>query len=724
MRELSLKNYKTKILVMFFFTISVTSIVFALFLSVFTNVSKQTPEEQSYCVGIANPAAVYCKFLGYDYEIVKTEQGDIGYCVFPDGSKCEEWSFYAGKCGVKYSYCNINGYETMTLSDGRDLFSREYTACVMPDKASIPASELMSLSEKMSQCAIKTPRVSEREQIVKASPVGSLPASFSWRNYYGYDWTTPVKNQGSCGSCWAFSAVGVVESSFKLYWYGNPDRNPDLSEENLVSDCLPGNSCCGGYHVSALEYIRGNGITEESCFPYVDSDCSCPYDICRCTYRSEGSCSNAKCSDNMCENNPWRWQIEGYGKVPSDSTSIKNYLFKYGPLSAAMGVGSSAGSYWDGDIYRCTDDAKVNHAVVIVGYDDTGGYWIVRNSWGPYWNGDGHFKVGYGECSIEKYVYYAYGPFRSQTAYLVVRGSDNKIYWRSHMILWNNWHKIDIGSASEGVAAAYCDPYLYFVVRGFSPENSLWFSYIDVHSGNFSGWTRIPGSTPSKPALAIDPNNCEDLYLVVRGMDNGIWLNIFEGYHLKRKWLGWRRLPGTTPDSPAIAILFNEVSEMELHIVVRGFSPENSIYHGVYNIDTGAFSGWRMISGSTPSSPALATIYDSNIEDRLLLAVRGMDNRIYLRNWLREGSWGEWLDWLRIPTGTTLDAPAITVAGDVAHIVVRGSSVPSEMYHCTKNLRTGTLSSWIKLSGSTLSSPTLTTETQDLIMREGSIDNT
>jgi subtilisin-like proprotein convertase family protein len=78
-----------------------------------------------------------------------------------------------------------------------------------------------------------------------------------------------------------------------------------------------------------------------------------------------------------------------------------------GPLAAAIGVQSDVGGYWDGDIYRCTNDSDTNHIVVIVGYDDAGGYWIVKNSWGASWNGDGYFKVGYGECAIENYVYYA-----------------------------------------------------------------------------------------------------------------------------------------------------------------------------------------------------------------------------------------------------------------------------------------------------------------------------
>jgi hypothetical protein len=73
-----------------------------------------------------------------------------------------------------------------------------------------------------------------------------------------------------------------------------------------------------------------------------------------------------------------------------------------------MGYGSGYGGYWDGDIYRCTNDSGVNHGVVIAGYSDAGAYWIVKNSWGPTWNGDGYFKIGYGECAIEQYAVYAY----------------------------------------------------------------------------------------------------------------------------------------------------------------------------------------------------------------------------------------------------------------------------------------------------------------------------
>lgn len=656
-------------------------------------ISQQSSKGNSNCIGVANPAAVYCKSLGYDYEIVNTKEGAIGYCIFPDGSRCEEWDFYAGKCGLEYSYCNVNDYETVTLADGKDPFSREYTACIMPDKKSKPASELMNLSEKMSQCGVRVPEGSEPNQIVKAVSVNPLPTSFSWRNLGGRDWTTPVKNQAACGSCWAFSAVGAVEAVFNIA-YHNPDLDLDLSEENLVSDCLIGHSCCGGWHPAALKYIRNNGIVDETCFPYIDSRCQCP-NACLCTYSGQGICSYATCS-NRCSN--WQnrtWRIEEYGSVSPNPTSIKNSLINYGPLSVAMGIGSYVGGYWDGDIYRCTNDNVVNHAVVIVGYDDVGGYWIVRNSWGPTWNGDGHLKVGYGECSIEKYVYYAYVPKQVKpiTTYLVVNGVDNQVYWRSYINSWGDWQNVPNSTNSDGPAAAACKDKLHLVVRGTNPVNSIWYGYVDINSGSFSGWKKIPGSTSSKPELVADPTSC-NLYLVVRGVTGGIWLNIYDG----TTWSGWKRIPGTIPDSPAIAIL-----DKKLHFVIRASSPENSIWHGIYNIETGVFSGWTRISGATSSSPDLAV---NPGESKLYLAVRGLKNTIYLRTW----SEGKWSSWEQVPSGTTSDGPAITVSNDLLHIVVRGMANPSYIYHRTKVLSTNTWTSWTKLTGYTSSTPTLTTD--------------
>ncbi len=220
---------------------------------------------------------------------------------------------------------------------------------------------------------------------------------------------TSVKNQGSCGSCWAFAAVGVVEAVFNI-GTGNPDLDLNLSEEYLVADCLPYNSCCGGWMDTAFGFIKDSGIPDEGCLPYVDQySCTCGDHTCdsNCTYNSSGVCSDETCSHRCSDWQSKLLTIDDTGGVPSSQSEIKQSVVDKGPLSVAMGWGSGYGGYWDGDIYRCTYDSGINHGVIIAGYSDAGGYWIVKNSWGTSFGAGGYFKVGYGECAIENYVSYA-----------------------------------------------------------------------------------------------------------------------------------------------------------------------------------------------------------------------------------------------------------------------------------------------------------------------------
>ena len=298
-------------------------------------------------LGMANPAATYCKELGYEYRITQTNKGEEGICVFPDGGECEEWKFLAGKCGRERSYCAKQGLDLVTKTDGKNSLSREYAECVDQKQEVGAATELMGLSQKATRSSVP---VLGSEPPPDQEPVtGTPPSSFDWRNEDGYDWMTSVKNQGSCGSCWAFSAVGIVEGTYNVQ-SGNPDIDLDLSEEYLVSDCYTmgayGN-CCGGTYVDALEFVRDSGIPDESCMPYVDQySCTCSSSCdSNCAYGTEGACSNATCNDK-CED----WQdravtIDTVAPVPSGQ--INQYLVDRGPLAVAMGVGSSYGGGFD-----------------------------------------------------------------------------------------------------------------------------------------------------------------------------------------------------------------------------------------------------------------------------------------------------------------------------------------------------------------------------------------
>ena len=365
--------------------------------------------------GMANPAAVYCRELGYEYEIVDTAEGQSGVCIFPDGSTCNEWSFLQGKCGQGHSYCARQGYGSITKTDGKNPLSREYSVCVRGRGEIGAATELMGLSEEATRGSLPVEQSpSPPEEGVSA--VG-VPSSFDWRDHDEQDWMTPVKNQGSCGSCWAFSAVGVVEAMYNIST-GDSSLDLDLSEEYLVSDCHTyglSQTCCGGWMSTALNFVRDAGIPDESCLPYVDgSHCTCGGSTCdsNCAHIGSGICSDAACSDR-CSN--WQSRLRTIDAVsPVSAGQMKQSVVDNGPLTVAMGVFLPGSGFDANGVYRCTDDLHINHGVIIAGYNDAGGsdgYWIVKNSWGASWPtpaDGGYFKVGYGECAIEQYAVYAY----------------------------------------------------------------------------------------------------------------------------------------------------------------------------------------------------------------------------------------------------------------------------------------------------------------------------
>ena len=410
------------------FGISLVFIV--LFVKSHTRIETNTVFMEDPLVYMGNPAAVYCEEMGFEFGMGKDTDGEQGICELPDGETCNAWAFLQGECGADHSYCARQGLKIKTNQDGKNPFSKKYAVCVTEAgvlKGSV--TDLINLREKSLGCGGSQKPGSDASLNTSSSsdPTTSdtpPPADFDWRNYESGNWLPPVRNQRSCGSCWAFSAVGIVESSINIA-KGDPDWDPDLSEQYLVSDCHPDpygggyQTCCGGSKGSALTYIFDSGIPDEGCMGYVDgssgydgSSCGCSSGSCSsgCTYKNDGKCSDQTCSDRCGD---WDTRLEfitEYGWVENDLTSIKQALVDYGPLAVSMDIGYSMDEnyYYDGDIFRCkTEDGTTNHAVVIVGYDDAGGYWIVRNSWGTGWGDDGYFMVGYGECSIEEYVYYA-----------------------------------------------------------------------------------------------------------------------------------------------------------------------------------------------------------------------------------------------------------------------------------------------------------------------------
>lgn len=366
-------------------------------------------ETQNILVYMANPAAVYCTDLGYEYETRAGDNGEVGICIMPDDSECNQWDFYAGTCGAEYSYCAQQGYALETRADGKDAFSSTYAICIDTEGQELGSvSDLSALGMRAVGCddedcldqrKAALPQQMETQHVPEMD-AQNLPTSFDWRSEANHNWLTGIRNQNPCGSCWAFAALGIVEASYNIA-RGNPHIDLDLSEQYLVSDCFthgskPHGLCNGGADPQlALEWAS-NGVCTEGCLPYLGTDSSCTT-----------QCAN---SSPMA---PTLHSFYALDRVnnPSDSM-LKAGLIEHGPIVVMLGVLQDYGGDFDSNsIYRCSNDNQngnfgINHAVVLVGYNDAGGYWIIRNSWGERWGDGGYGRIGYNECNLG-YAYYS-----------------------------------------------------------------------------------------------------------------------------------------------------------------------------------------------------------------------------------------------------------------------------------------------------------------------------
>ncbi len=202
-------------------------------------------------------------------------------------------------------------------------------------------------------------------------PAGLFPAYFNWVDE---GIVIPVRSQLTCGSCWAFASVGILEC--RIAQVTGVVQN--LSEQQLVS-CTIG-SCAGGSCLTAFGHMMHYGMVSEACMPYQGRD-------------------DIPCTQDDCEIED---KITGWSPVAADVASIKQALAN-GPVSTLITAYTDFYGY-TGGCYENAGQDPVNHAVIIMGWDDNAcdgqGAWFCRNSWGTGWGLDGYFWMKFGTCNI------------------------------------------------------------------------------------------------------------------------------------------------------------------------------------------------------------------------------------------------------------------------------------------------------------------------------------
>jgi C1A family cysteine protease len=272
-----------------------------------------------------------------------------------------------------------------------------------------------------------------------------LPSVLDWRNKDGKNWVSPMLDQGNCGSCVAFAAIGVMETQLNIA-SALPNLNVRLSPQNLFS-CGGGYCSFGWLPIVAASQLMTDGVPDEACMPYTSGatgqDVSC----------------KASCVDTVKRSR----KIADY-KRPTryfkNIEAVKRALQK-GPVMTTMMVYADFIAY-AGGVYKHTSGKSLGgHAVSIVGYDDVAQAFIIRNSWGEDWGEKGFGRVSYrdtsgvgrdtisfdipamgGAVSVlnpRDYTYVTGGyDFKVQSTFpstdsvaLAVYGSDNRVVWGS-----------------------------------------------------------------------------------------------------------------------------------------------------------------------------------------------------------------------------------------------------------------------------------------------------
>jgi len=302
----------------------------------------------------------------------------------------EEWELFKSTYAKNYSETenelrmnifryNLRKIELHNASHGKGEVS--YTLAINEYSDLLPREFAAIMTGYRSE---NSPKSKEKSLFVRPPHI-HLPDSVDW---YAEGAVTPVNNQGSCGSCWAFSVTGALEGQH----FRKTGELISLSAQNLIDCDYRNNGCTGGNFGWAFDYIKTNGgIDSASSYPYEAATGPCRFNA-----------TNVAATDT------------GYMVIEAgDEEALKAAVAMVGPIAVGMDATRPDFLFYSKGVYidpTCRVN-NINHSALVVGYGTEEGidYWLVKNSWGTSWGDMGYIKMARNlnnQCGIASMAYY------------------------------------------------------------------------------------------------------------------------------------------------------------------------------------------------------------------------------------------------------------------------------------------------------------------------------